>query len=66
MFEGPGVHFVNKWDNAPLKSHYVPGQKKIDIPRRDLTEQSKAANLFSVHSHDVVPVQQLAVLYHLI
>lgn len=28
MLEGPGVHFVNKQDYAPLKSHYVPRQKK--------------------------------------
>lgn len=50
MLEGPGVHFDNKQDCAPLKSHYVPCQKKRGIPRQDLTAQSKAANVFSVLS----------------
>lgn len=45
MLEGPGVHFVNKQDDAPLESHYVACQKNPDVPRMDLTAQSKAANL---------------------
>lgn len=35
MLEGPGVHFVNKWNDALLKSHYVLHQK-IGSPRQDL------------------------------
>lgn len=47
MLEGPGVHFVHKWDCVPLNSCYVPRQKK-GKRRQDSTAQSKAITLFSV------------------
>lgn len=42
MLEGPGVHLVNKWDYASLKSYYVPCQKKKEAG------SDRAINLFSV------------------